>query len=255
MKNKINIGGLLFDNLNMNEAIAAIEKKIKKHKKEKSFSIALANQDILNRIKDVSGLNAESMNNNFSLILPDGFSIVAASKLLGTPLKERVAGPDLMKKMIEVSAKKGYKNFFLGAKDEVSISLCLSFSKKYPDLKIAGRYSPPFGEFSKSENEKIISMVNKSHADILWVSFGCPKQEKWILEHLEKINIPVTFGIGAAFDFLSGNVKRAPLILQKLNLEWFYRLLQEPARLWKRYFNGGINFLRVIFKQKFNKSK
>ena len=85
----------------------------------------------------------------------------------------------------------------------------------------------------------MIKLINKSKADFLWVSFGCPKQEKWIIDHTDKINVPLSFGIGAAFNFLSGELKRAPLIIQNLKLEWFHRLINEPGRLWKRYFIGG----------------
>ena len=125
--------------------------------------------------------------------------------------------------------------------------------KKYPKLKISGIYSPPFGKFSEQENKKIIGMINKSKTDVLWVSFGCPKQEKWILENKEKLNVSISAGIGAAFDFLSGRVKRAPKIIQRLKLEWFYRFLHEPYRLFERYFIGGFKFAKIIIKQKYSK--
>jgi N-acetylglucosaminyldiphosphoundecaprenol N-acetyl-beta-D-mannosaminyltransferase len=99
----------------------------------------------------------------------------------------------------------------------------------------------------------MIKLINKSKADFLWVSFGCPKQERWIIDNINNINVPLSFGIGAAFDFLSGNVKRAPKIIQEMKLEWFYRFLQEPGRLWKRYFIGGIGFAEAIIRQKFSK--
>ena len=98
--------------------------------------------------------------------------------------------------------------------------------------------------------KKIIKIVNDSKSDLLWVSFGCPKQEIWIIENRDKIKIPVIIGVGAAFDFHSGNVKRAPKIIQNMRLEWFYRILQEPKRLWKRYFHGWIDFFKLIIRQK-----
>jgi N-acetylglucosaminyldiphosphoundecaprenol N-acetyl-beta-D-mannosaminyltransferase len=199
----------------------------------------------------IKELNHKKINDGSFLIIPDGNSIVYAAKFLGTPLKERVAGPDLMEKFIEIAAYKGYKNFFLGAKEGVAKNMSEIFLKKYPKLKISGIYSPPFGDFLKRENEKIINMVNKSKSDILWVSFGCPKQEKWILDFKEKLNVPISVGIGAAFDFLSDRIKRAPKVMQKLKFEWFYRFLQEPLRLWDRYFIGGFRFIRIILKQKY----
>jgi N-acetylglucosaminyldiphosphoundecaprenol N-acetyl-beta-D-mannosaminyltransferase len=252
---KINIGGLFFDNVNMSEAINLMEKRINEYKGRESSLLCVANQDIINKVKIIRDLTFKRINEGSFLIIPDGNSIVYASKLLGTPLKERVAGPDLMERFIEVAANKGYRNFFLGAKEGVAWKMGESFLKKFPNLKISGIYSPPFGDFSKNENEKIINMVNKSKSDILWVSFGCPKQETWILNYKEKLNVPISAGIGAAFDFLSGRVKRAPKIIQKLKLEWFYRFLQEPFRLWERYFIGGFRFIKIIIQQKYSRKK
>ena len=249
MNNKINIGGILFDNVDMTQALNIMEKRIKVYKGEETSFLCVANQDTISRIQTVPGLTKESINESF-LTIPDGYSIIYAAKFLRTPLKERIAGPDLMQKFIEISAKKGYKIYFLGAKDGIAQKMAEVFLNKYPDLKISGIYSPCFGEFSERENRKMIDMVNKSKTHVLWVSFGCPKQEKWILYNKNKLHIPITVGIGAAFDFHSGNIKRAPLFMQNLGLEWFYRFLQEPVRLWKRYFLGGIRFVITIIKQK-----
>lgn len=251
---KVNIGGLFFDNVNLDEAINIMEKRIKEYNGKETLLLCVANQDVINRLKFFNGYGSQKINNGSFLIIPDGYSVIYAAKFLGIPLKERVAGPDLMEKFIKVASDKCYKNFFLGAKEGVADKMSNIFLKKYPGLKISGIYSPPFGEFSKDENEKIINMVNKSSPDILWVSFGCPKQEKWILENREKLNVPISVGIGAAFDFLSGSIKRAPKIVQRLRMEWFYRFLQEPSRLWRRYFIGGFKFAKIIIKQKyFNK--
>lgn len=250
---KINIGGLFFDNFDLNEVIYLMEKRIREYKENHTLLVCAANQDIINKSQFPGKLSSKLINEGSLLIIPDGYSIVFASKFLGTPLKERVAGPDLMEKFIEVSSKKGYKNFFLGAKEGVAQKMKENFLKKYPNLNVSGVYSPPFEEFSDNDNKKIIEMVNESKSDVLWVSFGCPKQEKWILENKDKINIPISAGIGAAFDFLSGNIKRAPKIMQKLRLEWFYRLFKEPFRLWERYFFGGFKFMKIIIKQKYFK--
>jgi N-acetylglucosaminyldiphosphoundecaprenol N-acetyl-beta-D-mannosaminyltransferase len=155
-----------------------------------------------------------------------------------------------MEKFIEISAEKGYKNYFLGAAPGIAIKMAERFLVKYPKLKICGIYSPPFGDFTEKENKKIIDLVNGTKPDILWVSFGCPKQEKWILENASKLQAKIAAGVGAAFDFFSGNVKRAPLFVRKARLEWFYRVLKEPGRLWKRYFFGGFKFMKIIINQK-----
>ena len=254
---KINICGILFDNVTMDQAISAMEEKIKNHKNnESSGFLFVANQDIINRMQKIKELTLDGLNEAF-LTIPDGYSIVYAAKFLKTPLKERVTGPDLMEKFMELSNSKSYKHFFLGAKEGVGQKLKDNFLAKYPQIKIVGVYSPPFcDEFSIEENQKIIDMINNSYADVLWVSFGCPKQEKWILQNKDKIKTPISVGIGAAFDFHSGNLKRAPKWVQNLRMEWFYRFLQEPKRLWKRYFVGGFNFLTLLLKEKkYNRSR
>ena len=243
LTNKINIGGLLFDNFTMEETIFKIEKRVKNYGGKKTKLVALANQDTISRIKKTSGLNKEQINKNSFLILPDGHSIVVASKILGHPLKERIAGPDLMEKLIKASAVKGYENFLLGAKDEVSKKLASNLLKRFPKLKICGRYSPPFGEFTKSENDKMIKLINKSKADFLWVSFGCPKQEKWIIENIDMINVPLSFGIGAAFDFLSGNLKRAPEVYSKPETRMAFQINSGTGKTMEKIFYRRDYFL------------
>ncbi|MCH5150581.1 MAG: WecB/TagA/CpsF family glycosyltransferase [Spirochaetales bacterium] len=250
-RERINVGGLLFDNVNMREALMQVQEKIEHSQlcTEESSLLMAANQDIFNHVGKYKNLSLDRLNRAF-LIIPDGYSIILGAKYLGTPLKERVAGPDLMNEFMVVSAQKGYRNFFLGAAEGVAAKMAENFLAKYPDLQISGVYSPPFGDFSEEEKSKIKNMINESNSDVLWVSFGCPKQEWWILEHEAELNVPVIAGIGAAFDFHSGNKKRAPLFLQKLKLEWLFRLLQEPARLWKRYFVGAKTYLGLLRKQK-----
>jgi N-acetylglucosaminyldiphosphoundecaprenol N-acetyl-beta-D-mannosaminyltransferase len=253
MLNKVNVGGILFDNVNMNEAVNIMENKIIQYSLDKHNNNSLllvANQDILNKIDKLDGLTLGNLNKSF-LIVPDGNSIIIASRILKTPLKERVAGPDLMDEFLKNTQLKNYTHFFLGSKDEVLIKLKENLLLKYPELKIIGSYSPPICKsFSDEENNKIINMINNVKPDVVWVSFGCPKQESWIIKNYLSINVPILAGIGAAFDFHSGNLKRAPKWMRALKIEWFYRLIQEPKRLWKRYFLGGINFIKIILKQK-----
>lgn len=253
---RVNVGGLFFDNLKMDEALLKMEEKISNYKEEyKTNFILIANQDILNQIKKYQSLYIDILNRSF-LTVADGYSIVYASKFLKTPLKERVAGPDLMFNFIKISNIKGYKNFFLGAKEGVADTMAQKFLKRFPNIQIEGIYSPPFCEkFSEHENNKIIEMVNNSKTDILWVSFGCPKQEIWIIENLDRLKVPLVVGVGAAFDFHSQNIKRAPKIVQNMRIEWLYRILKEPKRLWKRYFNGGIEFTKLILRQKRENNK
>jgi len=247
---KVNICGLNFSNVTLDETVDLIDRRLSNKERNKSDFVIVANQDIINKKRFIPILTDENLNKAY-LITPDGYSIIYAAKIVGARLKERVPGPDLMARVIELSAKKGYLNFFLGAREGVAEKMCDNFKKKYPSLKIAGIYSPPFCDrFSDNENNKIILMINNSNCDILWVSFGCPKQEMWIVENIDRLKVPLVIGIGAAFDFYAGTLKRAPKFIQSLRLEWFYRFLQEPKRLFKRYFIGGFQFLNLVLKDR-----
>ena len=250
-KSRINIGGLLFDNVDMDETIARIDDIIRDYRsgavQESSFGL-VANQDIINKKKLFADMTDEVLNRS-ALTFPDGYSIVVASKMLGTPLKCRVAGPDLMWNV--VGQRRQYSHFFLGASEGVAQKMADRFREEFGNIKVAGIYTPPFcAEFTEAENDKMIEMVNRSECDILWVSFGCPKQERWIVNNIGRLRVPIALGVGAAFDFHSGNVKRAPLWMQNMKLEWLFRITQSPKRLFGRYFNGGVTFYRTIKKQK-----
>ena len=250
---KVNIGKILFDNLTMSEVIQKTDYYLKHFdsSNDKSKFIVVANQDSVTKIG--KQLDATAINNSF-ITIPDGASIILASKILKTPLKERVAGPDFMIKMMELSNNNGYKQFFLGSTPEVIDAMKKKLLEKYPNLNIVDSYSPPFVKsFNDIENYKMLDVINNSNCDCLWVSFGCPKQENWIIKNIDRLKIPLAIGIGAAFDFHSGKTKRAPLFMQKIGMEWFFRLFQEPKRLWKRYLIGGVSFLTIILKQKFRK--
>lgn len=250
---RINIGGLLFDNVSMKEAIDRTLDKIKNFQKPE-FAL-VANQDIINKKKGIPFFTDELLNRSY-LTFADGYSIVVASKILKTPIKERVAGPDFMLKFIEETKDMDISHFFLGSSENVLEKMIANFKSGFPRIKIAGYYSPPFcKEFTEEENNKIINLINNSKCAILWVSFGCPKQESWIVSNIDKLRIPVSIGVGAAFDFHSGVVKRAPLFMQNMKLEWLYRFFQDPKRLWKRYFGGGWRFAVTILKQKYSQKK
>ena len=248
---KVNVGKILFDNLTMSEVIQKTDHYLKNFdpSNDKSEFIVVANQDSITKIG--KQLDATSINNSF-ITIPDGASIILASKILKTPLKERVAGPDFMIKMMELSNNNGYKQFFLGSTAEVIDAMKKKLVEKYPNLNIVDSYSPPFVKsFDDIENDKMLDKINNSNCDCLWVSFGCPKQENWIIKNIDRLKVPLAIGVGAAFDFHSGRTKRASLFMQKIGIEWVFRLFQEPKRLWKRYLIGGVSFLIIILKQKF----
>ncbi|TAN41241.1 MAG: glycosyltransferase [Nitrospirae bacterium] len=185
--------------------------------------------------------------NSADMALPDGMPVVWLMRRDGFKGQQRISGPDLMWRLCEQALERGLPIFFLGNTEKVLGLLTQRLSTKFPELKIAGIYSPPFGTFSAQENEKIAAMINGSGANIVFVSLGCPKQEFWIAEQRGRINA-VMIGVGAAFDFIAGTVKRAPLWMQRSGLEWFYRLISEPRRLWKRYLVTNTLFIFYVLK-------
>jgi N-acetylglucosaminyldiphosphoundecaprenol N-acetyl-beta-D-mannosaminyltransferase len=188
---------------------------------------------------------------NAFLSVPDGVPLLWAAKLLNTPLSGRVNGTDLFEKLCKISAEKGLKIFLLGGRPGAAEKAACTLKNQYPDLKIAGTYCPPYGfESSLIELQKINSAVTEASPDILFVGLGAPKQEYWIYENYQNLNVPISIGIGVSFEFVSGMVKRAPLLMQKLGLEWLFRLISEPKRLWRRYVIGNLAFLILVLRHK-----
>lgn len=185
--------------------------------------------------------------NRCPLINADGASIVWAAKKLGIPLKERVTGIDLFQNLVAMADKKGYKIYLFGARDEVVKKVKNIFQSKYPNLQIVGYRN---GYFTEEEEPKIVESIANSGADMLFVAFSSPKKEYWVNKYLEKLNTPFVMGVGGSFDVVAGLVKRAPLWMQKHGLEWFYRFIQEPRRMWKRYILGNIQFVVLTLKKK-----
>ncbi|MDC1278275.1 WecB/TagA/CpsF family glycosyltransferase [Pelagibacteraceae bacterium] len=181
-------------------------------------------------------------------IIPDGIGAVLACKLLGLKITERISGSDLFNSLnYNINKKKSYAYFFFGSTEKTLKLIKKKMKLQYPNIKISGYFSPPFKEnFNKKETNKMIKYINNKKADVLWVGLTQPKQEKWVYENYSKLNVKFIGSIGAVFDFYAKQVKRAPKFLQILGLEWLYRLLQDPKRLWKRYFYSNFNFFLKI---------
>ena len=183
----------------------------------------------------------------FDLILPDGMPLVwELNRQLPREqrLSDRVYGPNLMLAVWEASqGQADLRHFLLGGSPEVLGKLEVQLATKFPGAQLGGSYSPPFGMWSDEENEGIFRKIRESGANLIWVGLGCPKQETWIAQHGERLPPGVYFGIGAAFAFHAGEVRQAPAFLQRLGLEWAFRLAVEPRRLFKRYFKYNTLFL------------
>ena len=232
------------NNVTMPETIAAIEQMIEADKK--SYVVAI-NVDVVMKIEEDSYL--KKVVDNADMVLVDGKPLVWISKLHGKPLKAKISGSDLVPLLCEVAAEKGYKIFIIGGKDGIAEQAKEKLENRLPKIKIVGTYAPPFGfEKNESELDKINQMISEAHPDLLIACFGCPKQEKWIYENIEKYNAKVSVCAGATVDFLAGNVKRAPRWMSDHGLEWFYRFTQEPKRMFKRYFVDDTKIEKLIFK-------
>jgi N-acetylglucosaminyldiphosphoundecaprenol N-acetyl-beta-D-mannosaminyltransferase len=189
------------------------------------------------------------IHNQAGLVTPDGMPLVWLSRLHGHAQVDRVYGPDLMLALGQHSLARGYRHFFYGGTPETAELLGQKLSAKLPGLQVAGFYAPPYRPLTAEEDQAAVDLINQSQADIVWVGLGTPKQELWMAEHLGRINAPVLIGVGAAFDFHAGKKKQAPRWIQRSGLEWVFRLLTEPRRLWKRYLVNNPSFLALVLAQ------
>ena len=180
--------------------------------------------------------------NSANLFIPDGISLIWVARRRGFKLKKRVCGADLMWDFFKHAEQKGYSSFFYGDTNATLERLVSTLRGNFPRLKIAGWHSPPFRPLTPEEDEQDVRMINESGADVVWVGLGLPKQERWMFEHREKLSVPVLVGVGASFKFLSGRVTRAPARIGDIGLEWLWRLLHEPRRVWRRIFLDGPRF-------------
>jgi N-acetylglucosaminyldiphosphoundecaprenol N-acetyl-beta-D-mannosaminyltransferase len=192
--------------------------------------------------------------NSADMATPDGMPVAWVLRLIGFSGQERINGPDLMVRVCRAAAEKRVPVFFYGSRMETLEKLRTNLKNCFPKLEIAGAYSPPFRALAAEEDHAVIDLINSSEAGIVFVGLGCPKQEQWMADHRGKINA-VMLGVGAAFDFHAGTIKRAPKWMQKVGIEWFHRFLQEPRRLWKRYAITNSLFIWLVLKEFLSKKR
>src|SRR2546421_1513993 len=236
--------GVPFDSVTTAETLEIIARMIESGE---PHYIATANVDFL--VQAQEDVELRRILFDAHLVLCDGTPLIWASRLLGNPLLERVAGADLVPLLLRVAAEKGYRIFFLGATEESCTQAVTRLRKLHPALVIADHYSPPFNKLLEMDHDEIKRRILAAKPDLLFVSFGCPKQEKWIAMHYRSLGVPVSAGVGATIDFLAGTVKRAPVWMQRVGMEWIYRLAQEPRRLFKRYVADLWHFSGAILAQ------
>jgi N-acetylglucosaminyldiphosphoundecaprenol N-acetyl-beta-D-mannosaminyltransferase len=188
--------------------------------------------------------------NNADVTTPDGMPVVWALRSFGARGQQRVYGPTLMLRLCEAAVIRGHRIFLYGGRSEVLSVLCVKLKARYPELRIAGTYSPPFRVLTQAEDEHVKQVISDSGADLVFIGISTPKQEKWMAVHQRDFPGKVLVGVGAAFDFHAMRVRQAPRWMQQAGLEWFFRMLMEPARLWKRYLLVTPQFLPLWALQK-----
>ena len=188
--------------------------------------------------------------NNAFLCTPDGMPTVWMGKLSGHPQMSRVYGPDLMLAVMEATREKPVRHFFYGGQEGVAEDLKAKLEQRFPGLQITGTFCPPFRALNQDEVRQLQDKVHTARADVFWVGLSTPKQERFMAEYLPQLDTSVMVGVGAAFDFHSGRVKQAPAWIQQHGLEWLYRVMQEPRRLWRRYFSIVPRFILLVAAEK-----
>jgi N-acetylglucosaminyldiphosphoundecaprenol N-acetyl-beta-D-mannosaminyltransferase len=183
------------------------------------------------------------IHNEAGLVVPDGMPLVWLSRLGGHAGADRVYGPDLLLACCERSLRYGYRHFFYGGASGVAELLAERLTQRYPGLRVAGTYSPPFRPLTPAEDAAVVDRINGSRADLVWIGLSTPKQERWMYQQRGSLRAPVLLGVGAAFDFHAGLKKQAPRWLQRSGFEWLFRLLTEPRRLWRRYLRNNPAFV------------
>ncbi|WP_299455633.1 WecB/TagA/CpsF family glycosyltransferase [uncultured Microscilla sp.] len=236
------------DCLTLRETIDKIEHAIDNHQQIHRTDVNAGKIVMMHEDKELhnSVVNADIIN-------ADGQSVVWASKILKKPVPERVTGIDLMEELMVTANKKSYSVFFFGATEEIVSKVVQIYTKKYGERILAGFRN---GYFSKDEEESIAQQIAQSNADLLFVGMGSPQKENFLYKYRKTFsNVSFVMGVGGSFDVIAGKVKRAPKWMQKAGLEWFYRLIQEPKRLWKRYAVGNYKFIKLVLAEKFSRKK
>lgn len=184
-----------------------------------------------------------------AIVAPDGMPLVWLGRLQGRRV-QRVCGPDLMPALVERSAERGARHYFYGGGEGIAERLADSLRARFPGMVIAGVETPPFRPLTPEEDAAAVVRINAARPDYVWVGLGAPKQDLWIAEHRARLDAPVLLAVGAAFDFHSGGLRRAPAWMQRRGMEWFYRLLSEPRRLWKRYTVVNARFAWLLLRER-----
>ncbi|MBG6220167.1 N-acetylglucosaminyldiphosphoundecaprenol N-acetyl-beta-D-mannosaminyltransferase [Janthinobacterium sp. CAN_S1] len=241
MSARITMMGCQIDNLTMEETLQKVEGFIQSGHPHQHVVV-----NVGKLVKAERDAELRRIINDCALINADGMPVVWASRLLGKPLKERVAGVDLFEALMRRSADKQWRVYLLGAREEVVSEVKRLYELKYPGLTVVGYRN---GYWSAEEEPGVVAQITEARADLLFVAISSPKKEHFLGQYQGQMKIPFAMGVGGTFDVAVGRVKRAPVWMQKSGLEWFYRFLQEPRRMFRRYFIEDMGFIRLFIKE------
>ena len=233
----VNILGVEIADINMPWLISFTEENLEKLGGD---YICVAN--VHTTVKAYEDETYRTIQNGGILAIPDGGPLATVGRKRGAVQMSRTTGPDYMEEIFKISAGRGYRHYFYGSTEETLVKLRNNLVDKYPGITVAGIYSPPFRDLSEQEDDEIVRMINDTSPDFIWVGLGAPKQEKWMAAHQTRMN-GLMVGVGAGFDYMAGNINRAPAFMQNHSLEWLYRLIQDPKRLFKRYLVTNSKFI------------
>lgn len=237
-RKRVNILGVRVSAVTMDDATAAIVSWIED--RTPNYICVTGVHGVMECQRDA---DLAQIHNLSGLTLPDGMPLVWMAHRLGFPAVRRVYGPDLMAEMSALSARRGYRNFYYGGSPGLAERLKASLERRYPGLHVVGTLSPPFRELTSAEDDEVTAAIAAARPDIVWIGLSTPKQERWMKSHVGRVHAPVLVGVGAAFDFLSGNKRQAPRWMQRNGLEWLFRLSCEPRRLAGRYLRNNPEFI------------
>lgn len=234
--------GVRVDAVQIQELAAQIESWIHETGRRRTVA-ATSMHGIVEAQRDAS---FKEILNSMDAVVPDGMPLVLLGRRAGHDLPRRVYGPDLMLEVCRKTAGPSYRHFFYGGEPGVPELLAEALKRRFPSLNVCGTFSPPFRALELDEHRRVMAMISDATPDVLWVALGTPKQERWMHEQVGSLPVPVLVSVGAAFDILSGRRRQAPAWMRERGLEWLFRFLQEPRRLWRRYLLYGAQFIGYL---------
>jgi N-acetylglucosaminyldiphosphoundecaprenol N-acetyl-beta-D-mannosaminyltransferase len=237
---RIELFCLPFNSLTMEDAVAAVEQFVVDRRPK---WVTVANAAVV--VWTHGNAELQTLISSADLILCDGMGLMYASRLLGVPFPEMLSGPLMLDRLVRLAAERGYSIFLLGTKRDILQRAVANYQGRYATLRISGYRD---GYFAVEEEVEVVEQIRDSHPDILFVAMGTPREETFVRDHLEDLEVPVCLDVGGAFDVAAGTYRLAPVWLRVLALEWFYRLIQEPGRLWRRYLTTNTVFLWLVLK-------